>query len=239
MPNVAVDIGNTRIKSALFEGMVKKSSYSCDHLEDLIGHYGVGKHQWIFGSVKGNASDVQSLFKEEEALYLTHDTLLPITINYDTPETLGVDRLAAAVGANGQYPDSNVLVIDCGTCITYDLVDGDGVYQGGAIAPGLKMRTKAMSHFTRQLPDISEEMSQIMLKNLGKSTRECLLAGSLSAIIHEMNGFIDHFLKEYGDLVVMMTGGDTNHFESKLKAPIFADFDLVLTGLNRILIKNQ
>lgn len=239
MSNVAVDIGNSRIKSALFEGLEKKSSFSCDRPEDLINHYGASNHQWIFGSVQGNNANVRSIFNGEQALYLSHTTPLPISLNYDTPETLGVDRIAAAVGAAIHHPDQNVLVIDCGTCITYDFIDNTGVYQGGAIAPGLKMRTKAMSQFTRQLPDISEEMSQIMLKNLGKSTRECLLAGSLSAIVHEMNGFIDHFLKEYGDLVVMMTGGDTNYFESKLKAPIFADFDLVLTGLNRILIKNQ
>ena len=239
MPNVAVDIGNTRIKAALFTESAKEPTYTCKGYEDLLDHYGRKEHQWIFGSVSDDQQVLKEVFSDEDVLILDHNTPLPIRVNYDTPETLGVDRLAAAAGAAHQFPKRNVLVIDCGTCITYDIIDSAGIFQGGVIAPGLTMRMKAMSDYTRRLPDISSEMSQIMLKNLGKSTRECLLAGSLSASVHEIDGFISSFLKEYDQLVVMMTGGDTNHFESKVKAPIFADFDLVLTGLNRILIKNQ
>tara|TARA_B100001250_G_scaffold379394_1_gene370036 strand:- start:322 stop:1041 length:720 start_codon:yes stop_codon:yes gene_type:complete len=239
MSNVAVDIGNTRIKSALFEGEKLISTAIHENLEALHSSYAKSTHHWVFGSVRHYDEQIRKIFYNEKYLMLTRQTSLPIAVNYDTPETLGVDRLASAVGAFTSFPDKNILIIDAGTCITYDVIDQSGVFQGGVIAPGLKMRMKAMSHFTDALPDISSEFSEIMLKNLGKSTRECLLAGSLSATIHEMNGFIDHFLKEYEDLVVMMTGGDTIHFESKLKAHIFADFDLVLTGLNRILIKNQ
>ncbi|HCX24459.1 MAG: pantothenate kinase [Flammeovirgaceae bacterium] len=239
MPNVAVDIGNTRIKSALFEEEELISTATHTNLEELIAHYSANTHHWVFGSVKHYDEQIKKIFYKEKYLQLTHKTPLPIGVNYDTPETLGVDRLASAVGAYIKFPNRNRLIIDAGTCITYDLVDSEGYFQGGVIAPGLQMRMKAMAHYTDALPDISSNFSEIMLKNLGKSTHQCLLAGSLSAASHEMNGFIDHFLKEYDDLAVIMTGGDTIHFESKLKAPIFADFDLVLTGLNRILIKNQ
>lgn len=239
MANVAVDIGNTRIKSALFDGERMVATAVHKTLDELLFHYESKVHHWIFGSVKNYDEQLHEIFYGENYLKLTNETPLPIVVQYDTPNTLGVDRLAAAVGAYTIHPDKNVLIIDAGTCITYDILDRHGVFQGGVIAPGLKMRMKAMAHFTAALPDISEDFSQIMLKNLGKSTRECLLAGSLSATIHEINGFIDHFLKEYEELVVMITGGDAMHFESKLKAHIFADFDLVLTGLNRILIKNQ
>ncbi len=239
MPNVAVDIGNTRIKAALFEGEQLIATSIHSSLEDLLISYASGTYHWIFSSVRADAAELHQLFAAEKYVVLTDKMRLPIEVNYDTPDTLGMDRLAAAVGAAVSCPNHHVLVIDAGTCMTYDLVDKEGTFQGGIIAPGLKMRMQAMSHFTEALPDIHQDFSQIMLKNLGKSTRECLLAGSLSASIHEMNGFVDSFLKEYDELVVMMTGGDAIYFESKLKAPIFANFDLVLIGLNRILIYNQ
>lgn len=236
--NVVVDIGNTKIKSAFFDSGIISSRFETRSLVEVLDHYGPG-HQWIFGSVRESDEEVARLFEDEQHMILTRETPLPLVINYDTPETLGTDRIAAAVGGNTLHPGKDVLIIDAGTCITYDLVTGDGVFQGGVIAPGLRMRMKAMGQYTRRLPDISEDWSQIMLKNLGKSTRECLLAGSFGALQHEMNGFIDQFKKEYPELVVILTGGDANYFESKVKAPIFADFDLVLIGLNRILNHNQ
>ncbi|MEQ8470126.1 MAG: type III pantothenate kinase [Marinoscillum sp.] len=237
--NVVVDIGNSKIKSALFEGDELKSKIQTYRLQDLLDHYGFGSHQWIFSSVNNSNQEITEIFNQESHLILSRETPLPIVLNYDTPETLGVDRVAAAVGGSYNYPEKNVLIIDAGTCITYDVVSKVGAFEGGVIAPGLQMRMKSMNHYTKRLPDISEDWSQIMLKNLGKSTRECLLAGSFAAIVHEMNGFIDQFKKEYPELVVILTGGDANYFESKVKAPIFADFDLVLRGLNRILNHNQ
>ena len=162
-------------------------------------------------------------------------TNLPIILNYDTPDTLGIDRVVACIGAREIIPDEAVLVIDMGTCITYDVVDKTGTYHGGVIAPGLKMRMKAMHNQTHSLPDISWDWVMYAGEGLGKSTKACLARGAHQAIIHEIHGFINDFRSIYPQLVVMITGGDAIHFESKLKEPIFADLNLVLKGINTIL----
>lgn len=236
--NVVVDIGNSKIKTAIFEGERLVSRFAADHLEEVFQHYNKASYRWIFSSVGDDPSAHSRISALKDHLILSRDTPLPISLDYQTPETLGVDRIAASVGAFHLYKKS-CLVIDAGTCITYDLVDKTGVYRGGAIAPGLKMRMKAMSHFTKRLPDVSAEWEEIPLKTQGKTTRECLVTGAFDGVVHEMDGFIEAFLKEYEDLAVILTGGDANYFESKLKAPIFADFDLVLTGLNTILNYNK
>ncbi len=209
-----------------------------EELSDLISQCPEKVGSFIFSTVRGNESTIKSHFKNEQILILNHQTPIPIRLDYKTPETLGLDRIAAAVGAHHLYK-KDLLVIDAGTCITYDLVDKQGIYRGGVISPGLQMRMRAMSNYTAALPDISSEWEEIPDVFPGKSTKECLLHGAKQAILHEMNGFIDQFTEEYTHLSVILTGGDTPHFESNLKAPIFADFDLVLTGLNRILNYNK
>ncbi|MEQ8583947.1 MAG: type III pantothenate kinase [Marinoscillum sp.] len=236
--NVVVDIGNSKIKTAIFEGERLVARYTANQLEEVFQQYDKPGYRWIFSSVGEDPTVHSQISALPDHLILTQDTPLPIVLDYHTPETLGVDRIAASVGAFHLYK-KDCLVIDAGTCITYDLVDKTGVYRGGAIAPGLRMRMKAMAHFTRRLPDVSTEWEEIPIRTQGKTTRECLVTGAFDGVVHEMDGFIEAFLKEYKDLAVILTGGDANYFESKLKAPIFADFDLVLTGLNTILNYNK
>lgn len=239
--NLVVDIGNTKIKSAIFVDDRLKSRYTASTLEEIYGHYKGQDHSWIFSSVRKSEEEIRNVCTQVDLMVLNKDTSLPIGVHYKTPETMGLDRIAAAVGANYLYPHENVLVIDMGTCITYDIVNRQGTFQGGIIAPGLKMRMRAMNYFTERLPDISSDWQNIPLNfgSVGKSTLEGLVKGSYEALLHEINGFIDGFQKEYSKLTVMMTGGDAVHFESNLKAHIFANFDLVLIGLNRILKHNQ
>lgn len=237
--NIIVDVGNSSIKTAKFVGANLVERNIRYTLQEVLDTYSSGNYDWIFSSVGSSIEEILALFGEFDPLLLKKETPLPISIDYDTPETLGMDRLAAAVGGHFLYPEKNVLIIDAGTCITYDIVTAKGVFLGGVISPGLKMRMSAMNHYTHQLPDISEEWEQVISRTPGKSTKECLLNGSVTAIIHEMNGFLTSFNKEYADLVVVLTGGDGPYFESNLKAPIFADLNLVLTGLNRILNYNR
>jgi type III pantothenate kinase len=192
----------------------------------------------IISSVKNDKDVISKLIQERHFIYLDHFTPLPISINYLTPQTLGMDRLAAIVGGFSQF-EKNVLVIDIGTCVTYDYLDHQSVYQGGAISPGLQMRMRAMSHYTSQLPDISQHWENIPLEELGKSTQGCLMVGAFEGLLKEIEGFIDDYKKDNGELHVILTGGDSKYFESKLKATIFADFNLVLTGLNTILNFNK
>jgi len=237
--NIAVDIGNSRIKSGEFDGdqLVK-----VEYWDSLIQLHALKqKHikQWTFCSVRGNQYEIEQVFHEENYLFLDHKTPVPIQLDYKTPETLGMDRVAALVGAQTLFPEKNLLVIDAGTCNTYDLLNASGVFLGGVIAPGFKMRMKAMSHYTKGLPDISMEWEDIMGGILGQTTRECLKSGSFHSTVMEMEGFIDHFSKEFKDLTILLTGGDATYFESKLKGPIFAGSNLVLRGLNRIMHFNN
>lgn len=237
--NIAVDIGNTRIKSGEFEGsqLVKVEQW-----DSLIQLHAIKKditEQWIFCSVRGNQYEIDQVFHDENHLYLSHKTPLPIRLDYKTPETLGMDRVAALVGAQTLFPGSNLLVIDVGTCNTYDVLDASGKFIGGVIAPGFRMRMKSMNHYTKGLPDISGEWEEINGGLLGQTTRECLKSGSFHAVIMEIEGFIDHFSKELLDLTILLTGGDATYFESKLKGPIFAGSNLVLRGLNRIMHFNN
>jgi type III pantothenate kinase len=166
---------------------------------------------------------------------LTASLPLPISNLYATPQTLGGDRLASVCGAHQKFPGSHCLVIDAGTCIKYDFLDKDGQYHGGAISPGLKMRFQAMHQFTAKLPlvEIVEDP-----KLIGNTTETSLQSGALNGAVAEMNGIILQYEQKFEGLQVILSGGDGPFFENKLKRPIFALPELVLSGLNSILIYN-
>lgn len=233
--NIAVDIGNTRIKSGDF---VEDELTTIEYWDSLIELYSAKKDNanfWTFCSVRGDKYEIDQVFQETDHLFLDHHTPLPISLNYETPETLGMDRVAALIGAQSLFPNEALMVIDVGTCNTYDILDATGVFRGGVIAPGFKMRMRSMSQFTKALPDIRDEWEDLSNEYLGRSTRECLKSGSFNATILEMEGFIGYFKQEFGNLTILMTGGDASYFESKVKGPIFARSNLVLRGLNRIM----
>ena len=227
---ILVDIGNSSIKTTeVLNGNFQKSKV-WDSLKDVLNLY--QSLPMIISSVRRIEEELTS--KPESTTILTYHTSLPIELDYATPETLGPDRIAAAVGANALFPDTNNLVVDLGTCMTADLVDSSGVFRGGVISPGLTMRMKAMSHYTDKLPDISEEWRGMNVENPGKTTKECMLLGSLNGIIHEINGIVRTLEKDFTSLNTILTGGDAHFFESKLKAHIFAGSKIVQTGLYNI-----
>jgi type III pantothenate kinase len=160
---------------------------------------------------------------------------LPIEVHYQTPETLGNDRIAAATGANFLRPDRDVLIIDAGTAITYEIVEASGVYIGGNISPGMTTRFRALHRFTEKLP-LVREPEQISW--LGTTTETAIQAGVVNGIIYEMDGYIHDVRKKYPDVFVFLTGGHSFYFERRLKNSIFAAINLVLVGLNRILEYN-
>ncbi|WP_420576396.1 type III pantothenate kinase [Ekhidna sp.] len=227
---ILIDVGNTSVKTTeVINGEFVNTRVWKEELLLIIEHY---------GSVPLMVSSVKKLDKwivgRKNITSLSHLSKLPIELDYKTPETLGADRIAAAVGAMEMFPDQNNVIIDLGTCMTIDLVEKEGVFRGGVIAPGLKMRMKAMSHFTDSLPDISNEWERIMSGELGKSTKECLFSGSFWGIIHEINGVLQTMRQDFTSLNTIITGGDAHYFESKLKAHIFAGSKIVQKGLYRI-----
>ncbi len=188
----------------------------------------------IVASVRKDNDTVMILIRNilPDALLLTHETSLPIKNGYATPQTLGKDRLAAAVGAAYLYPEQNVLVIDAGTALTYELVSASGKYLGGNIAPGITMRFKALNHFTGKLPlcEMVEDYPMV-----GTDTQSAIVAGVLNGITYEVEANLEQFSLNFPNLKVILTGGDADFFAKRIKKSIFVVYDLVLIGLNRIL----
>ena len=171
-----------------------------------------------------------------EVIHLSHKTSLPINLNYKTPETLGKDRIANIVAVSEEYPNKNAVVIDAGTCITYDFINKNKEYLGGRISPGLEMRYKSLNEFTELLPKLSFSGES---KFIGDDTDSSILSGVEQGVLSEVDSLISVFRKENEDLIVVVTGGDTFFFENALKNSIFADQNLVLKGLNIILKYNE
>jgi type III pantothenate kinase len=194
-------------------------------------------NQAILSSVKPVDDEILQFLSESFDLFieLDHQTELPIKNLYETPETLGKDRLAAAVGANELFPDQNLLIIDAGTAITYDLVSEKNEFIGGNISLGLQMRFKALNQFTGKLPLVSYSEE---FQNIGRNTTEAIRAGVQNGILYEIAQTIELFNKNYQNLQIVMTGGDSIFFDKKLNYTIFVHFNITLIGLNRILEYN-
>ena len=176
------------------------------------------------------------LSKAGRFILLTELTPLPVKNLYQTPKSLGKDRIAAVTGAWSMFPRRNILVIDAGTCITYDFINQQGEYPGGGISPGIRMRFKAMHTFTGKLPLIEPEDFDELI---GKSTTESLLSGVYNGVTGEIREMVRLYREKYGDVMVLITGGDHELLNNKLKISIFAVPELVLLGLNEILDYND
>jgi type III pantothenate kinase len=238
---LCVDIGNTFAKAAVFDKAVQIDDirFETDNIEifaTFIKNHSLLQSAIISTVREMPAELIQLLGIVPKVIILEHNTPLPFTIAYDTPETLGRDRIAAVAAAYARFPQQNVLVIDMGTCITYDLLTSDGVYQGGLISPGVYMRFKAMHEFTNRLPLVGPELNVSLI---GKSTTGSLQSGVMHGIRAEISGIIGSFSINYKDLTVLIGGGDNKYFDQKFNCSIFAASNLVLEGLNVILDFND
>lgn len=237
--NLCVDIGNQRVKTAVFRGseLVETAIRPKESVKEIIKYrdsHGVESVIITSTSVtKEDMTDILQAFKQH--IWLDYRTFLPIGNAYHTPQTLGTDRLAAAVGAWSEAPGHPLLIIDAGTCVTYDVVSKGGVFEGGQISPGLRMRLQAMHEFTRRLPlvEVPQEIPFI-----GRNTVEAMQGGGAGGMVHEMNGMISTYRRHFKNLKVFLTGGDANFFANHLKTVIFVSPQLVLKGLNQILLYN-
>lgn len=239
--NLIIDIGNTRTKVGVFskEQLIKKGllnkKWSAKDLHNWLGN------RKIINVALSNTAKldqrIDNALKNNFAYYLhlNHKTALPITNAYKSPETLGRDRLSVAVAAAGLFPEKNCLIIDAGTCITYDFIDENKKYHGGSITPGLEMRLKAMNAFTAKLPLVDRKK---LKDTIGKDTVTSLRTGAQHGATLEMEGFIRDYKSRFGDVQVLLTGGDANYFAKTLKTKIFVNPNLVLIGLNKILLHN-
>lgn len=238
---LSVDIGNSRVKWALFEGRECKHSGVSEEepvyvIKSLFDQY-PEISALILSSVRKDLDvDMMPVPETIHHIILDHETEIPLTNLYQSPKTLGRDRLALAVAATALFPGRNNLVIDAGTCLTMDLVTEKGEFIGGTISPGIKLRLKSMADGTGNLPYIDfkgEEAEQI-----GKNTKDCMLSGAVNGMLNEVSGTISLMQRQFNRLNILITGGDMKIFDSRLKSDIFADPNLVLRGLNEILLYN-
>ena len=241
--NLCIDVGNTRTKVGEFNGNELIQVHTLDN-EDVLKNSmmldEMSINALILSSVNETVSSALKLHdKDYPCIELDYSTPLPIKISYQTPETLGKDRIALAVAGASLFPNKAVLVIDAGTCITYDLVNENREYLGGAISPGVQMRLKSMHFGTDSLPLLQWNAdSEDSPSAIGKSTITSMLSGAVNGIKGEMMSFIESSSEYRSELNVIISGGDAEFFEKELKNGIFADPNLVLKGLNEILLYN-
>ncbi|WP_127846094.1 type III pantothenate kinase [Psychroflexus aestuariivivens] len=240
--NLILDIGNTFIKVAVFndDDLIFKSKISPEdfatEFQNLLNEYPNLKFSIISATGDIPQGLVEQLESKLEVIHFSHESKINFKNGYKTPETLGLDRIALTTAAAGYYPSRNVLIIDAGTCITYDFLDANNIYHGGAISPGIQMRFNAMHNFTANLPLIKQATADVGF--LGKTTRESMEVGVLKSIQYEIDGFIEDYLADYEDLTVILTGGDYQLLSASIKNSIFATSNFLLQGLNKILQLN-
>ena len=245
MAHLVIDIGNSRTKLAVFEGARLLRSENVQKLDiSILNQYLLNSEitHSIISSVNDEIVALEDLLKEKtQSIRFSALLQTGIEHKYKRPATLGLDRLAGILGARSLFPDRNCLVIDAGTCITYDAINKNGLYEGGSISPGLKMRLKAMHNFTGRLP----EVELIDYKDWqGYDTKSAMLSGVMNGGIEEVKGFIEIYNSKYSELQLVLCGGDSIFFDYRLKNSIFAhalktEPDLVLIGLNEVIQQND
>lgn len=239
--NLVIDIGNTRTKfSVLNRGevliTVPVDEFKPEHIDVLKSEH-PDLNKAILCATKDYSKELKTALQTrfQQFIELDENTLLPIDNQYETKSTLGKDRIASAVGAFDLYPESNILIIDAGTAITYDFINDKNQYLGGNISPGIDMRFRALNQFTGKLPLVEQ---QDYNKLYGTSTENAILAGVQNGVVFEVDRAIDAFKEFYNNLKVIITGGNAEFFDNKLKNSFFVHFNLLALGLNRILEYN-
>ena len=232
---LAIDVGNSRVKVAVFEHnkqielFIFESENALKNFKKILKKY--PKAQKAILSSVGKLDDateklIHSTLKTE---IVSHKTTFPFTNSYATPTTLGIDRMVLASGAVLGYPKQNRLVIDAGTCITYEFIDANDNYLGGAISPGLKIRYKSLNNYTEKLPLLEKKEIDTFI---GNSTENSIHSGIINGVCYEIEGFITQYLGEFQDLTIILTGGDTDFLAKRLKNTIFANSNFLLESLN-------
>ena len=234
--SLVIDIGNTRTKYAYFVADTIKEKGCIKHkdIPIIVSKFSAKTYNMMFSSVKVIPKKVllESMKFNPNIIILSSQLATPIKTLYETPESLGADRIALIAGAAFEFLDKPVLIIDAGTCITYDFVNHKTQHLGGAISPGLQLRLKALSTQTALLPRVNASHPKDLI---GSTTQESILSGVVNGVINEINGTIENYQKRYPKTVFVLTGGDANFFDKKLKNSIFVDEDILLKGMHFIL----
>lgn len=239
--NLIIDIGNSRAKVVVMEvdTLVKEyvaEEFNASLFAEIMEAYPAISRA-IIASTRGDEERVKQIVAErigKVVVFKPATTPIPLANHYHTPETLGADRLAAAVGAQAMYPDSDIMIVDFGTAITIDFVEG-GAFKGGNISPGVTTRFRALADYTARLPRCyaTEEVL-----GYGRTTKEAIEQGVMRGVEHEIRGYVEAYMQKNEEKCIIFTGGDAKYFVKRIKNTIFADCEPVIFGLNRILNYN-
>ena len=239
---LTIDVGNTRIKAAVFEQktLIELFVFTKETLltetEHILNTFPKIK-KLVVASVGSIEKELfLSLENIVEIHFITHESKFPFTNLYSTPKTLGIDRMVLAAGAVLQFPNQNRLVIDTGTCITYDFVDENDNYLGGAISPGIGLRYGSLHQQTAKLPLLSKKYPKSFI---GNSTQESIHSGGINGVALEIDGFIELYKTQYAKFIIILTGGDAEFLAVRLKNTIFANSYFLLESLNQTFQYNQ
>ena len=238
--NLVLDVGNSLLKIALFEKseLIQKFKFSENYkrnIEDIISNYKV-THS-IISNVGRIDDSIINILKESTNLLLVSNQLkIPFKNLYKSKNTLGQDRLALVSAAAFNFPNENVLIVDVGSCITYDFKNNNNEYLGGGISPGISMRFKSLNIFTSNLPLIDFDS---IYQLIGNNTKNSITSGVVNGTISEINGIIQQYREEFKNIRIILTGGDSNFLLKRIKNTIFADRNFLLIGLNKLLEDNS
>ena len=239
---LTLDVGNTRIKAAVFEQstLVEIFIFTKEELLNktiyILNLYPNVKNL-VVASVGNVEKEVFLSLKDRVGIhFIIHESEFPFTSLYSTPTTLGIDRMVLATGAVLQYPNQNRLIIDAGTCITYDFIDDNDNYHGGAISPGIRLRYESLHQQTAKLPLLTKKQPENFI---GNSTQESIHSGVINGVALEIDGFIELYKVQYAKFIIILTGGDAEFLAMRLKNTIFANSNFLLESLNQTFQYNQ
>lgn len=232
-----IDVGNTNIKVAVFEqvDLIEKFVFQKKDLENnfekILKKYSNCTNAVLSSVGKLDEIEILWLKKHLNLLEISHASVFPFQNLYGTPKTLGVDRMVLAAGAVLLYPNQNVLIIDAGTCVTYDFVTDNKEYLGGAISPGLRLRYESLHNFTAKLPSLSKKQPENFI---GNNTEEAIHSGVVNGLCYEVEGFVSEYSVKNEQFTIILTGGDANFLANRLKSVIFADENFLLKSLQQL-----
>ena len=235
---LAIDSGKTFLKLGIYNQneVLKRFQVTYNHIDDILlkvtTEFDIDN---IVLSIVGHfdKSYLEKYFPKTKTIFINHNCLFPFENTYETPQTLGIDRMVLSAGAVLSYPNKNRMIIDMGSCITYDFINDKNQYLGGAISPGVDMRLKTLNEKTASLPLIEAKTFDEVI---GKSTKTAILSGVMTAILFEMEGFINYFRKENDNFIIILTGGSSIFFVKPLKSLIFAEPNFLMDSLVKLFI---
>ena len=234
---LTIDVGNTNIKVAVFEqvDLLEKFVFQKNDfkkkIEKILKKYSNCTNAVLSSVGKLDDKDILWLKIRLKVLEINQNSAFPFRNLYGTPKTLGVDRMVLAAGAVCMFPNQNTLIIDAGTCVTYDFVTKNNEYLGGAISPGLRLRYESLHNFTAKLPLLEKKVPE---KFIGNNTEESIHSGIVNGLCNEIEGFISEYSVKNEQFTIILTGGDANFLANRLKSIIFADENFLLKSLQQL-----